>query len=244
MPITIFGISVSAAVLSCLFKCIENDIRSRKRRKREEKERENARLVREAKEALIPSRSISVLGLNGAGKTSLLMALGAKLSDTTTTGTLRVETYQSFKIKVNGEDKRIKKGKDIGGGESFITADISTEESYLQFIVRTKDIILFLFDVNAFIEKPEGYNQYRQDNLARLNIIFQAAKENQKTGSIKLFATHKNEFVNNGGNEKNVIERIREMARIYDSEPLFDNLKVIDTNDLKDIQVVKESIFS
>lgn len=243
MPITIFGISVSAAVLSCLFKCIESDIRSRKQRKREEI-REKNRLVREAKEALIPSRSISVLGLNGAGKTSLLRALGAKLPDTTTTGTLRVETYQSFKIKVNGEDARIKKGEDIGGGESFITTDKSTEESDLQIIVRTKDIILYLFDVNAFIEEPEGYNQYRQDNLARLNIIFQAAEEKQKTGSIKLFATHKNEFVNNGGNINNVIKRIQEMARRYDSEPLFGNLKVIDTNDLEDIQVVKESIFS
>lgn len=200
------------------------------------------RLAREANNASITSRSIYVLGLKGAGKTSLLLNMGAKLPDTTTNGTLRIEKYPSFKINVKGKDAIIMTGEDIGGGESFITTDKDIKESDLQRIVRTRDVVLYLFDVNEFIK--EGYNQEREENLARLQNIFQAASTFNKIDCIKLFATHKNSFLKSGGNINDVIDLIKEMVSEYDTEPLFDRLKVIDTENDNDIQFVKELIFS
>ena len=237
MPITIFGITVAAATLTHVIKITVMDL---EKKWKEHKDR----LAREAKEASITSRSIYVLGLKGAGKTSLLLKMGAVLPDTTTNGTIRIETYQSFKTKVKGEYAIIKAGEDIGGGESFITTDKYKEESDLQRIVKTRDIILYLFDVNEFIRDPEGYNKYREENLSRIKYIFDVAKDENKIQSIKLFATHKNSFVNNGGNIEDIIDHIKDMARDYDSEPLFAELKVVDTQNDKDVHIVKKSIFS
>lgn len=245
MSLTILGITITAAMVkvACYgVKATIDELKQKKEQNEREKQRIRERLAKEAKEASIPSRSISVLGLKGAGKTSLLLKLGAKLNDTTTNGTLLVENYQSFKIKVKGEDVLIKAGEDIGGGESFITTDKDINESDLQRIVRSRDVILYLFDVNEFI--VEGYNKYREENLSRLKNVFHAASGGHKTESIKLFATHGNSFVNSGGEINEVINLIKEMVRNADSEPLFEKLKVIDTSNDMDIQLVKESIFS
>ncbi|MBQ0141277.1 MAG: hypothetical protein KBT06_00505 [Prevotellaceae bacterium] len=245
MSLTLFGITITTVMAKAAYygtKQMIDNYKREKERERRERERMKAKLDKEAKEASIPSRSIYVLGLKGAGKTSLLLKMGAKLPDTTTNGTLRIEKYQSFKIKVKGEDAIIKTGEDIGGGESFITTDKDVKESDLQRIVKTRDVILYLFDVNEFIK--EGHNKEREENLARLKNIFQVASDCNKIGSIKLFATHGNSFLNSGGEINDVISRIKEMVRDYDSEPLFDKLKVIDTNNHNDVQLVKESIFS
>lgn len=245
MSFTLLGITITAAMAKAGYhgaRQIINDYKRKKEKEERERERMKAKLAREAQKASIPSRSIYVLGLKGAGKTSLLLKMGAKLPDTTTNGTLRIEPYQSFKIKVKGEDAIIKAGEDIGGGESFITTDKDIKESDLQRIVRTRDVVLYLFDVNEFIK--EGHNEEREENLARLKNIFQVASDCNKIGSIKLFATHGNSFVNSGGEINDIINHIKDMVRDYDSEPLFDKLKVIDTNNPQDIQSVKESIFS
>lgn len=191
--------------------------------------------------SLIPKKSIAVLGLQGAGKTSLLLKLGARIADTTSTGTLRVEKYAPFTIEFNGKELIINAGHDIGGGYEFLNKDENQNLSDLQDIVSNHDIILYLFDINQFLKK--GLNPEREEDLARLKIIMQTSSNLQKTQNVKLFATHSNKLANSCSIEE-ARKLLLEMVLQYESEPLFDTVSFIDIANDNDINVVKKTIFS
>lgn len=88
-------------------------------------------------------KSLGVLGMQGAGKTTFLAQLG--IVDSSLVGPTTTEyDYQDKSIWINNRNLTITAGKDIGGTEAFAT-------KYTPEWVRTKDIIVFVFDGNRIL---------------------------------------------------------------------------------------------
>lgn len=182
--------------------------------------------------------SLAVLGNKGSGKTSLLSALGANVASGA--ATLKETIYDAFRITTQKEDHIITRGFDIGGSSTFLESKV--EGKYvIENLIKNNDIIIYLIDINEFIK--EGYNPCQEDDLARLSHLVEVSKKCNKKNNIHVFATHKNLFNKNGGDEavaKSIIEDIVEYSSFAD---LFRNLRFIETTDKESVRTVINKIF-
>lgn len=88
------------------------------------------------------TRSIAVLGLKGAGKTTLWNYLQGKRGETNVT--MGETEFDIFKIpNREGKDIWIKKGKDIGGGLELVKKyykELIEKDTYIYFLIRANDL--------------------------------------------------------------------------------------------------------
>ncbi|MBQ0057216.1 MAG: hypothetical protein KBT20_06125 [Bacteroidales bacterium] len=207
----------------------------------EEKERRKIQKEREARQKAIPRHKIAVLGNQGAGKTSLLLAMGAKVKDTTTSGTSQIESYDSFKIWVKDEAHIIEKGYDIGGGEEFLNTTVNGN-TRLHNIVVSCDKIIYLIDINNI--PKNGYNQTWDDDLGRLRMLMHEVEHHGGNKKIQVFASHAKDIESQEGTMNDYISLMKEHTNDLYIKELFDNIIAIDTSVRGDIKKIKNIVFA
>jgi hypothetical protein len=120
----------------------------------------------------VDGKSLGVLGLKGAGKTQLYRTLQRK-EYTSYQGTA-TDDYDEFSFKYGNKTIRVKKGRDIGGGENYIL------EYYAKFI-NEKDIIFFVFDAHRYINDKSYSDQVK----ARMEFVWRKMLDKYGYNEIK-----------------------------------------------------------
>ena len=107
----------------------------------------------------VKGTSLGILGMPGAGKTLFLRNLQGR-PYTKYEQTSGAEDYEPFDFCHKGKTIRIQKGKDIGG-------NVENIKQYYDDFLNTKDICIFIFDLNKYIDQTN----YRNEVNSRLDFI-------------------------------------------------------------------------
>lgn len=119
----------------------------------------------------VQGKSIGILGMQEAGKTSLLNILRRR--EYGVYEATAIANYNAFSCEINGKTYSIKAGVEIGGDERFIP------RFYEEFL-NTRDICFFIFNVKKYL-----YNtQYKNETNARLEYVHRHLKSKYTTDGV------------------------------------------------------------
>lgn len=122
-------------------------------------------------------KKLTILGMSRAGKSTLYNML--KTGEPGKPDVTGFEDVSEFKIK--DRNIRVKKGKDIGGGNSFL--------SYYEDLIKENEIIVFVFNVAKYLDSNEFL--YQRETKDRLDFIYRKAKEyNKEMKNLVMIASH------------------------------------------------------
>ena len=107
----------------------------------------------------LTGKSLGIIGMPGAGKTQFLRKLQGR-PYTKYEQTSGAEDYEPFDFCHKGKTIRFQKGKDIGG-------NVENIKQYYDDFLNTKDICIFIFDINKYIDQTN----YRNEVNSRLYFI-------------------------------------------------------------------------
>ena len=154
---------------------------------------------------------MAILGMHGAGKTTILRYMQGYTYDSTykPSGT---DPYKSFDWKVG--DRTIEAGVDIGGGKEWV------KENYPN-LIKDNDIIMFVFNASEFLNS----NIYKRDTLARLDFVFEIIKKEKKVDDFiknhfALIGTHA-DLINES--PKSLIQKIQRECQDKSYSKIFKN---------------------
>ena len=139
------------------------------------------------------TRCIAILGMKGAGKTTLWNALRGKLN--VEYEPTFEEEIKEFKIQVENREVGIATTKDIGGDYQFV-------KGYGE-LIKDGTFIYFLIDINELNIKGKELEEKRLNVRSRLDKILKlvTGENGKKNCGIMIFATHKDVFLDNIGRQ-------------------------------------------
>lgn len=121
-------------------------------------------------------KGLVILGMQQSGKTTIYDYLQGKKNAGASTN---IDEYEEFKYYINDKHSvKIRKGRDIGGGEEFI-------KSFYTKMIQDSDIDICLFVFNAY--KYVHEEEYRRDVNARLGLLHRKGILEKKTAIIGSF---------------------------------------------------------
>lgn len=172
-------------------------------------------------------KKLAILGMERSGKTTLynMLRTGEPGKPLQTS----IEEVGDFVVK--DRKIKIKKGKDIGGGESLI--------SYYEDLIRESEIIIFIFNVSKFLND----STYQRDTKDRLDYIYRKVKEyNKEMKNIVMIASHLDVLPDD--KQKKSMEEILSVinGKLY-QEMFKNNFFIISIVNNEHINKLKEKIF-
>lgn len=163
------------------------------------------------------TKKIIILGMKGAGKTTLWNKLRGKNSTPKETS---IEEIESFTLKrIDGSDITIESTEDIGGGDDNVSGKY--EE-----LIQKDSFIYFLFDIRK-VEQDK-----KVINARMMKIWTHIIDHNIENVSMQLVATHFDEYVKvSGGTElaaRNAALRILELTSLFEKLQQKKEIKISD----------------
>ena len=176
--------------------------------------------------------SIAVLGDAGVGKTQLYYTLQGKVYDDPKQ--TNRDDIPEFDYECNGKTYKIKNGEDWGGNEGL--------RSVWWDLVKGKDIIVFIFDVNKYLTKPE----YEKRTNSIMADVWNLLKVNEKENNHICIGSHVDELLKSctsyDTREKAISAVQDKLKKIPYSELVKENFDVIDVRDKKDVERIFKKV--
>ena len=162
----------------------------------------------------VPGKKISVLGMQGAGKTQFLAHL-RNMSYKKLSASVGVETYSAFTTKIGNRKVEIGGGMDVPGGEEYI-------RDYYEDQIEKNEIIFFLFNTYKYLNDE----RYNLETRARLDFINGKIKNDNKR--VVVIGTFADKF-NDENERKNAYKKIQESVNNTSYSRLFTkNFPIVD----------------
>lgn len=171
--------------------------------------------------------SIAVLGDAGVGKTQLYHTLQGKVYDNPKQ--TNMEDIPEFDYECNGKTYKIKNGEDLGGNEVY--------RSDWGDLVKGKDIIVFIFDVNKYLTEPE----YEKDTNSIMDDVWRLLKENKKENKHICIGSHFDEL-KSYKEEKAIRDVLEKLKNKPYSELVKKNFGLIDVRDKKQVEEIFKKV--
>ncbi len=176
---------------------------------------------------VLSGTSIAVLGDPGVGKTQLYYTLQGKgICPSIQTNK---NDIPEFDYECNGKTYKIKKGEDWGGNEG--------QKSNWGDLVKGKDIIVFIFDVNRYLTEPE----YEKDTNSNMDDVWRLLKENKKENKHICIGSHFDEL-KSYKKEKAIADVQDKLKNKPYSELVKWNFDVIDVRDKKQVEGIFKKV--
>jgi len=176
---------------------------------------------------IVSTRSIVILGMKGAGKTTLWDKLMKKTGGKLDT---QVEKINSFNISVNGRTVKIESTKDIGGGDDFIRQGIWDS------LIKQNSFVYFLIDLNH-IDKDEI-----NIRLKKIKAILENKDVDQKKEfGFKIIGTHYDTYGNGKSKETVKYELIKKLD-IKDTNEISERIMIADLFNSNDVTIIENEI--
>jgi GTPase SAR1 family protein len=171
--------------------------------------------------------SIAVLGAAGVGKTQLYYTMQGKVYDDPKQ--TNKDDIPEFDYECNGKTYKIKNGEDWGGNEG--------QRSVWWDLVKGKDIIVFIFDVNKYLTEPE-YEKYTNSIM---DDVWRLLKENKKENKHICIGSHFDEL--KSYKEEKAIGDVQDKLKNKPYSKLVKrNFGVIDVRDKKQVEGIFKKV--
>jgi GTPase SAR1 family protein len=171
--------------------------------------------------------SIAVLGAAGVGKTQLYYTMQGKVYDEPKQ--TNWDDIPEFDYECNGKTYKIKNGEDWGGNEGL--------RSNWGDLVKGKDIIVFIFDVNKYLTEPE-YEKYTNSIM---DDVWRLLKENKKENKHICIGSHFDEL--KSYKEEKAIGDVQDKLKNKPYSKLVKrNFGVIDVRDKKQVEGIFKKV--
>jgi GTPase SAR1 family protein len=171
--------------------------------------------------------SIAVLGAAGVGKTQLYYTMQGKVYDEPKQ--TNWDDIPEFDYECNGKTYKIKNAEDWGGNEGL--------RSNWGDLVKGKDIIVFIFDVNKYLTEPE-YEKYTNSIM---DDVWRLLKENKKENKHICIGSHFDEL--KSYKEEKAIGDVQDKLKNKPYSKLVKrNFGVIDVRDKKQVEGIFKKV--
>ena len=176
--------------------------------------------------------SIAVLGAAGVGKTQLYYTMRGKgICPSIQTNR---DDIPEFDYECNGKTYKIKNGEDWGGNEGL--------RSDWGDLVKGKDIIVFIFDVNKYLTEPE----YEKDANSIMAEVWSLLKVNKKENNHICIGSHVDELLKSCTSydtKEKAISAVQEKlkSKVY-SNLVKRNFDLIDVRDKKQVEGIFKKV--
>jgi GTPase SAR1 family protein len=171
--------------------------------------------------------SIAVLGDAGVGKTQLYYTLQGKVYDDPKQ--TNKDDIPEFDYECNGKTYKIKNGEDWGGNEGL--------RPVWWDLVKGKDIIVFIFDVNKYLTVPE----YEKKTNSIMADVWNLLKVNEKENKHICIGSHIDEL-KSYKKEKAIADVQDKLKNTPYSELVKGNFDVIDVRDKKEVEGIFKKV--
>jgi GTPase SAR1 family protein len=176
--------------------------------------------------------SIAVLGRAGVGKTQLYYTLQGK--GICPSKQTNWDDIPEFDYECNGKTYKIKSGEDCGGNEG--------QRSGWGDLVKGKDIIVFIFDVNKYLTEPE----YEKDTNSIMAEVWSLLKVNKKENNHICIGSHVDELLKSCTSydtKEKAISAVQEKlkSKVY-SNLVKRNFDLIDVRDKKQVEGIFKKV--
>lgn len=171
--------------------------------------------------------SIAVLGAEGVGKTQLYYTLQGKVYDDPKQ--TNWDDIPEFDYECNGKTYKIKNGEDWGGNEGL--------RSVWWDLVKGKDIIVFIFDVNKYLTEPE----YEKKTNSIMADVWNLLKVNEKENKHICIGSHLDEL-KSYKKEKAKADVQDKLKNTPYSELVKRNFDLIDVRDKKQVEGIFKKV--
>lgn len=171
--------------------------------------------------------SIAVLGAAGVGKTQLYYTMQGKVYDEPKQ--TNWDDIPEFDYECNGKTYKIKNGEDWGGNEGL--------RSDWGDLVKGKDIIVFIFDVNKYLTEPE----YEKDTNSIMAEVWSLLKVNKKENKHICIGSHFDEL-KSYKEDKAIGDVQNKLKNKPYSELVKRNFGVIDVRDKKQVEEIFKKV--
>lgn len=122
--------------------------------------------------------NITVLGTQGAGKTTLWRAITG--SNESVKPTIGIEEIEEATITINDITRRIRGGQDISGGEDNVRSEYKR-------LIEKNEFIIFIFNVKDFFESKD----MNEDVLMRISVVLKYLDDRK---SLHIIGSHADEL--------------------------------------------------
>jgi len=179
--------------------------------------------------AKLSGTSIAVLGDAGVGKTQLYYTLQGKVYDDPKQ-TSR-DDIPEFDYECNGKTYKIKNGVDWGGNE--------VQRSVWEDLVKGKDIIVFIFDVNKYLTVPE----YEKETNSIMEEVWKLLEKNEKENKHICIGSHFDELKSyENEKDKAKVDVLNKLKNTPYSELVKRNFDLIDVRDKKQVEGIFKKV--